>query len=58
MYLCTFKSKEVMTTKKDIPIPFLLLPAMGGMPLSSIWLFGKNNFDERCPAARFVGVGR
>ena len=109
-----------MTTKKDIPIPFLLLPAMGGMlssgigcgvlcvaillvykrlwrgniiekilqflqtiiyhtkyfidnmqqavinlhvlPLLSIWFLGKNNFDERCPAAttlsRSVAVGR
>ena len=47
-----------MTTKKDIPIPFLLLPTMGGKLLSSIWLLGKNDFDERCPAARFVGVGR
>ena len=93
-----------MTTKKDIPIPFLLLPAMGRMlsngigcgvlcvanlfvdkrlgrgniiiyhtkyfidniqqailPLLSIWLLGKNNFDERCPAAttlsRSVAVG-
>ncbi|MBO7200588.1 MAG: hypothetical protein J6V54_04235 [Bacteroidales bacterium] len=50
-----------MTTKKDIPIPFLLLPAMGGKLLSSIWLLGKNNFDERCPMAtallRFVAVG-
>ena len=116
MYLCTLKSKEVMTTKKDIPIPFLLLPAMGGMlssgigcgvlcvanllvdkrlwrgniiekilqflqtiiyhtkyfidnmqqavinlhvlPLLSIWFLGKNNFDERCPAAPSVAVGR
>ena len=104
-----------MTTKKDIPILFLLLPAMGRMlsngigcgmlcvaillvykrlgrgniiekilqflqtiiyhtkyfidniqqailPLLSIWLLGKNNFDERCPAAttlsRSVAVGR
>lgn len=99
-----------MTTKNDIPIPFLLLPAMGRMlsngigcgvlcvanlfvdkrlgrgniiiyhtkyfidnmqqavinlhvlPLLSIWLLGKNNFDERCPAAttlsRSVVVGR
>ena len=94
-----------MTTKNDIPIPFLLLPAMGRMlsndigcgvlcvanlfvdkrlgrgniiiyhtkyfidniqqailPLLSIWLLGKNNFDERCPAAttlsRSVAVGR
>ena len=109
-----------MTTKKDILIPFLLLPAMGRMlnfgigcgvlcvakliecklerrgniiekilqflqtivyhtkyfidnmqqavinlhilPLLSIWLLGKNNFDERCPAAttlsRSVAVGR
>ena len=93
-----------MTTKKDIPIPFLLLPAMGRMlnfgigcgvlcvanlfvdkrlgrgniiiyhtkyfidniqqailPLLIIWLLGKNNFDERCPAAttlsRSVAVG-
>ena len=61
MYFCTFKSKEVMTTKKDIPIPFLLLPAMGGMPLLNIWYLGKNNFDERCPIAtalsRSVAVG-
>ena len=61
MYLCTLKSKEVMTTKKDIYVPFLLLPAMGGKLLSSIWLLGKNNFDERCPMAtallRFVAVG-
>ncbi|MBO7201905.1 MAG: hypothetical protein J6V54_11000 [Bacteroidales bacterium] len=40
-----------MTTKKDIPIPFLLLPTMGEMPLLSIWYLGKNNFDERCPMA-------
>ena len=50
-----------MTTKKDILIPFLLLPAMGEMPLLSIWYLGKNNFDERCPMAtalsRFVAVG-
>ena len=50
-----------MTTKKDILIPFLLLPAMGEMPLSSIWFLGENNLDERCPAAtalsRFVAVG-
>ena len=50
-----------MTTKKDIPILFLLLPAIGGMPLLSIWFLGKNNFDERCPMAtalsRFVAVG-
>ena len=49
-----------MTTKKDTPIPFLLLPAMGEMPLLSIWYLGKNNFDERCPMAtalsRFVAV--
>lgn len=105
-----------MTTKKDIPIPFLLLPAMGRMlssgigcsvlcvanllmdkrlgrgniiekilqflqtivyhtkyfidnmqqavinlrilPLLSIWFLGKNNFDECCPMATFVAVGR
>jgi hypothetical protein len=49
-----------MTTKKDILIPFLLLPAMGEMPLLSIWYLGKNNFDERCPItalSRFVAVG-
>lgn len=50
-----------MTTKKDIPIPFLLLPAMGRMPLLNIWYLGKNNFDERCPMAtalsRSVAVG-
>ena len=61
MYFCTFKSKEVMTTKKDIPIPFLLLPAMGRMPLLNIWYLGKNNFDECCPMAtalsRSVAVG-
>ena len=105
-----------MTTKKDIPIPFLLLLAMGRMlnfgigcgvlcvanllvdkrlgrgniiekilqflqtivyhtkyfidniqqtvvdlhilPLLGIWYLGKNNFDERCPAAPSVAVGR
>ena len=109
-----------MTTKNDIPIPFLLLPAMGRMlsngigcgvlcvanlfvdkrlgrgniiekilqflqtiiyhtkyfidnmqqavinlhilPLLSIWLLGKNNFDECCPMAtalsRSIAVGR
>ena len=31
MYLCTLKTNKVMTTKKDILIPFLLLPAMGRM---------------------------
>ena len=116
MYLCTLKSKEVMTTKKDIYVSFLLLPAMGGMlnfgigygvlcvakliecklerrgiiiekilhflqtivyrtkyfidniqqtvvdlhilPLLGIWYLGKNNFDECCPMATFVAVGR
>ena len=61
MYFCTLKTKEVMTTKKDIYVPFLLLPAMGRMPLLNIWYLGKNNFDERCPMAtallRFVAVG-
>ena len=50
-----------MTTKKDIYVPFLLLPAMGRMPLLNIWYLGKNNFDERSPAAtalsRSVAVG-
>ena len=43
-----------MTTKNIISLHIL--------PPPTIWFLGKNNFDERCPAAtalsRFVAVGR
>ena len=28
------------------------------LPLLGIWYLGKNNFDECCPMATFVAVGR
>ena len=49
MYLCTLKSKEVMTIKNIISLHIL--------PPSSIWYLGKNNFGERCPMATSVAVG-
>ena len=49
MYFCTFKAKEVMTTKNIISLHIL--------PLLSIWYLSKNNFDERCPMATSVAVG-
>ena len=49
MYLCTLKSKEVMTTKNIISLHIL--------PLLSIWYLDKNNFDKRCSMATSVAVG-